>query len=52
MLRTLDFQWFIPASRVDQAYGFELRMDYVPFKSPEQIQKLHEREVRRWAGGR
>jgi hypothetical protein len=48
----LDFQWFIPDYRVDQAYGFEMRMAYVPFQSPEQIRKLYEREARRWAGSR
>lgn len=35
-----DFQWFIPDYQVGQAYGFEMRFLYVPFKSQEQIRGL------------
>jgi hypothetical protein len=48
----LDFQWFIPDYVVDRAYGFEMRMAYVPFESPEQIRKLYEKQSRKWAAGR
>lgn len=37
-----DFQWFIPAPRTGEAYGFVMRALYVPFESPEQIRKLAE----------
>jgi hypothetical protein len=32
-----DFQWFVPDYRVDQAYGFVMRMVYVPYRSREQV---------------
>lgn len=32
-----DFQWFIPDYRVDQAYGFVMRMVYVPYRSRKQV---------------
>lgn len=44
----LDFQWFVPDYATDQAYGFELRMAYVPFRSPDQIQKLYAEQLRKW----
>jgi predicted amidohydrolase len=34
-----DFQWFIPNWKVGEAYGFVMRMAYLPFESREQIEK-------------
>jgi hypothetical protein len=38
-----DFQWFIPAYHVGEAYGFVMRAAYVPYESREQIQELTRR---------
>lgn len=35
-----DFQWFIPDYKVGQLYRMVMRAQYVPFKSPEQIQRV------------
>lgn len=32
-----DFQWFIPNYKIDEAYGFKMRMAYVPFENHEQV---------------
>jgi len=34
-----DFQWFIPNYKVGQAYGFVMRLAYIPFESREQIER-------------
>ena len=34
-----DFQWFIPNYKVDEAYGFVMRMVYVPFKDRSTLEK-------------
>jgi hypothetical protein len=35
-----DFQWFIPNYEVGQLYRMVMRAQYVPFESPEQIQRI------------
>jgi len=43
-----DFQWFIPNYKVGQAYGFVMRLAYVPFENREQIERatlLHRRQM-------
>lgn len=35
-----DFQWFIPDYEVDQLYRMVMRAQYVPFESPQQIQRV------------
>ncbi len=35
-----DFQWFIPDYKVGQLYRMVMRAQYVPFESPEQIQRV------------
>lgn len=37
-----DFQWLIPDYEVGKPYGFEMRLAYVPYESPEQIRTLYE----------
>ena len=34
-----DFQWFIRQPKLDQTYGFVMRLAYLPFESHEQIKK-------------
>jgi hypothetical protein len=34
-----DFQWFIHDYKVDEAYGFVMRVAYLPFESREQVEK-------------
>ncbi len=34
-----DFQWFIPDYKVGEAYGFVMRVAYVPFENREQLEK-------------
>ena len=34
-----DFQWFIPDYRVDEAYGFVMRLVYTPFENQPQLSK-------------
>jgi hypothetical protein len=38
-----DFQWFLHDYKVDEAYGFTMRAAYVPYESPEQIERLAKR---------
>jgi len=38
-----DFQWFVNDYKVGEAYGFTMRAAYVPYESPEQIEKIAER---------
>jgi hypothetical protein len=33
-----DFQWFVPDTKVGDAYGFVMRMAYIPYESREQVQ--------------
>ncbi len=43
-----DFQWFIPDFKVGAAYGFTMRVGYVPFESREQVEQAtreHRREL-------
>jgi hypothetical protein len=35
-----DFQYFIPEYEVDQRYQMVMRAMYVPYESPEQIQRV------------
>lgn len=35
-----DFQWFIPDCKVGQLYRMVMRAQYVPFESPQQIQRV------------
>ncbi len=35
-----DFQWFIPRYEVGQAYGFVMRMAYLPFESRAQLERV------------
>ncbi|MGZ0163466.1 MAG: hypothetical protein ACKVII_06100 [Planctomycetales bacterium] len=35
-----DFQWFIPDYKVGQLYRMVMRAQYVPFESPEQVQRV------------
>lgn len=35
-----DFQWFIPRYEVNRAYGFEMRLVYVPYRDREQLRRL------------
>ncbi len=35
-----DFQWFIPDYEVGQLYRMVMRAQYVPFESPDQIQRI------------
>lgn len=44
-----DFQWYISQYQVDQIYGFEMAMAYVPFESPEQVRKVYEKQRVRWS---
>jgi hypothetical protein len=39
-----DFQWFIEKPEVGKRYQLVMRAAYVPFESPEQIQKLVKRQ--------
>lgn len=39
-----DFQWFIPDYRVDEAYGFTMRLAVVPYQSVDQVAE----RVRAW----
>jgi hypothetical protein len=34
-----DFQGFIPDYKVDEAYGFVMRAAYIPYESPEQVER-------------
>ncbi len=34
-----DFQWFVPDYQVGRSYGFVMRAAYLPFVSPEQIER-------------
>ncbi len=45
-----DFQWFISDYQVGEAYGFQMRMAYLPYKNREQIQRatrVHRDALRR-----
>ncbi len=35
-----DFQWFIPDCQVGKLYRMVMRAQYVPFESPEQVQRI------------
>ncbi|MEK6234131.1 MAG: hypothetical protein N2C14_05435 [Planctomycetales bacterium] len=41
-----DFQFFIPQYEVGKRYGFTMRMLYLPFESPAQIQRTAEKSQR------
>jgi len=42
-----DFQWFIPQYRVGQAYGFTMRLAYLPYDNAEQVAQ-QTAPLRRW----
>lgn len=35
-----DFQYFSPAAKVGEVYGFTMRAGYIPFQSPEQVERF------------
>ncbi len=43
IVKSSNFQWIIPDYQVGEAYGFVMRAAYLPYESPEQI----ERDTRR-----
>jgi hypothetical protein len=42
-----DYQWFIPQYRVGQAYGFTMRLAYLPYDNAEQVAQ-QTAPLRRW----
>ncbi|MCX6620225.1 MAG: hypothetical protein NTY38_03950, partial [Acidobacteria bacterium] len=44
----LDSQWFITDYQPGQLYRFEMRLAYIPYKSPDQILKFYQRQRRHW----
>jgi len=46
-----DFQWFIPDYEVEETYRFVMRVLYVPFMTPEDIERIarwHLKELNGW----
>ena len=48
----LDFQWFVDKYEPGRTYRFEMRMAYIPYKSPEQILKFCRRKAVRTSAPR
>ncbi len=38
-----DFEWFVPDYQVDQAYGFEMQIAYVPFVNMPELEDYQEK---------
>jgi hypothetical protein len=38
-----DFQWFVPDYKVGEAYGFVMRVAYIPYESREQVRVATQR---------